>query len=169
MSNSNTYITNWICFFVSQRSTSHIKADDVKIFTTPRKLIRSLQDEDDFDIDLSEKQPRRFRSPMTNKFAWTPVSMHGQNDSPQAQRMNCENNRDKFASGEQFHGSPESVSSTEDVSNFAEIVPMDKPQVKKHHNSTKRVVRGLFVVLFAVFLFLLVIGDQEEYYDVVPT
>ncbi|KAH6790715.1 ARM repeat superfamily protein [Perilla frutescens var. frutescens] len=151
-----------------QRSNSHIKADDLMIFTTPRKLIHSLQDQDNFDIGSSEKQPKRFRSPMTDKFAWTPVSMHEQNGPSQG--MNCENNRDKLASGgEQFRARSESVSSTEDVSDLADIVPVNEPPVKKHHNSAKKVVYGLFVGLFAVFLFLLVIGDEDDHYVIVPT
>lgn len=164
----------------SQRSNSHINVDDVKIFTTPRKLIRSLQDLDDFDTGFSEKQARRLRSPMTGTFALTPTSMHGQNGIPQD--MNCENNKDKLSSGgELFLGSSESVSSTEDVfSNkdlgfSAEVVPRNKPLLqrvnarKNHHNSASRIVCGLFVGLFAVVLFLLAIGDQDDHYIIVPT
>lgn len=139
--------------FVSQRSNSHINIDDVKIFTTPRKLIRSLQDLDDNEIGSSEKHPRRLRSPVVSKLAWSPVSMHGENNT------------------EELHGNSESVSSTEEVSNLAEVVaPIDKPQVKKHQNSAKLVVFcSLFVGLLAVFLFLFVIGGQDDHYVIVPT
>ncbi|KAH6809101.1 ARM repeat superfamily protein [Perilla frutescens var. frutescens] len=147
------------------RSNSHIKADDMKIFSTPRKLIQSLQDLDDFDISSSEKQSRRFKSPVAGKFART--NRHEQNGPPQG--MNCENRDKSASSGEQFHTRSESVSSTEDVSNLADIVPVDKPLVKKHHDSAKKVVCGLFVCLFAVFLFLMVIGDPDDHHVIVPT
>lgn len=63
----------------------------------------------------------------------------------------------------------ESVSSTEDVPNLAEVVPVEKSQLKQHNNSTKIVVCSIFVGLFAVLLFLLVTGDQDDHYGVVPT
>ncbi|KAI3471485.1 hypothetical protein Pfo_028135 [Paulownia fortunei] len=164
---------------ILQRSNSHINVDDVKIFTTPRKLIRSLQDQDDFDSGFSKKQARRFRSPMTSAFAWTPTSIREQNGLPQD--MNRENNGDKLSSGdERFHGSSESVSSTEDVFSdkdlrlSAEVVPGNKAQlqrvhVQKNHNFTYSIVCGLLVVLFAVLLCLLAICDQDDHYIVVPT
>ncbi|KAG6426991.1 hypothetical protein SASPL_111230 [Salvia splendens] len=145
----------------SPQSKAHIKVDDVKIFSTPRRLIRSLQDLDNSDVGLSEKQPRRFRSPMR------PVSLLGQLGLPNG--MDCEN-KDELASGDElFHANAESVSSTEDVPNLAEMIPVDKFQVKKHHNSAKKVVFALFVGLFAVFVFLLVIGDQDNHHVMVPT
>ncbi|XP_047960978.1 protein SINE1-like isoform X2 [Salvia hispanica] len=141
----------------SPQSKAHIKVDDVKIFSTPRRLIRSLQDLDNSDVGLSEKQPRRFRSPMR------PVSLLGQLGLPNG--MDCEN-KDELASGdEQFHANAESVSSTEDVSNLAEMIPVDKP----HHNSARKVIFALFVGLFAVLVFLLVIGDQDNHHVMVPT
>ncbi|XP_057782331.1 protein SINE1 [Salvia miltiorrhiza] len=139
-----------------KRSNSHIRVDDVKIFSTPRKLIRSLQDVDDFDTGSSEEQPRRFRSPMT------PVSMHGQLGTPKG--MNCD-----YENKEILASRAESVSSTEDVPNLAEMIPIDEPQPKKHHNSTRNVVCGLFVGLFAVFVFLMMIGDQDNHHVMVPT
>ncbi|KAK4405013.1 protein SINE1 [Sesamum angolense] len=74
-----------------QRSNSHINVDDVKIFTTPRKLIRSLQDLDDSGSGYSMQTSKK--------------------------DMDHESNRDKKSSsgGDLFHGSSESVSSTEDV------------------------------------------------------
>lgn len=145
-----------MCF---QQSKAHIKVDDVKIFSTPRRLIRSLQDLDNSDVCLSEKQPRRLRSPMR------PISLLGQLGLPNG--MDCEN---KDESGdEQFHANAESVSSTEDVPDLAEMIPVDKLQVKKHHNSARKVVFALFVGLFAVFVFLLVIGDQDNHHVMVPT
>lgn len=155
--------------YFSQRSNSHINVDDVKIFTTPRKLIRSLQDLGDYDdTGCSEKQSRRFRSPMRGTSGWTSTSMHGLTED-----INCGNNNDKFSSD--GHGRSESVSSTEGVfSNnnlqlSAEIVPANKYRLKNHRSSTRRLVCGLLVSLFAVFLFLLAIGDQDNHHIIVPT
>ncbi|KAK6124804.1 hypothetical protein DH2020_041455 [Rehmannia glutinosa] len=152
-----------------QRSNSHINVDDVKIFTTPRKLIRSLQDLDHFDSGFSsKKQIRRFRSPMTSTFEWSPTSMREQNDLHQD--MNCENNGDKLFYGDELHGSSESVSSTKDVFGdrdlglSAEVVPGKETR----HNSAHNIVCGLFV-LFALVLCLLAIGDQEDHNILVPT
>lgn len=131
----------------------------MRIFSTPRKLIRSLQDVDDFDVCLSEK----LRSPMTRTYAKRRVSMHGQDG---------EEKREGSASGsELFHGSSESVSSTEDVFDPTRTVPVE---VQKHHNSVKGTGFRLFVGLFAVFLilFLLVIligDDHDDRYVMVPT
>lgn len=87
--------------------------------------------------------------------------MHGPNG------INCENREKLTSGGELFHASTESVSSTEDVPNFAEVYTIDKPQLKKKHHS--KVVCGLLVGLFAVLVFLLVIGDQDNHNVMVPT
>ncbi|KAG8371793.1 hypothetical protein BUALT_Bualt12G0000100 [Buddleja alternifolia] len=161
-----------------QGLNSHITADDVKIFTTPRKLIRSLQDLDDFNSGFSKKQSRKFKSPVVSTFTWKPTT-RGQNGSEDKKR---ENDRDKdLSSGrEQLHFSSESVSSTEDVSAdkdvrpSLEVVPGNKPRLqsvnvqKKHHNFARNIVCAL-PVLFAVFIGLLVIGDQDEKRILVPT
>ncbi|KAK4413107.1 protein SINE1 [Sesamum alatum] len=165
-----------------QRSNSHINVDDVKIFTTPRKLIRSLQDLDDSGSGFSMKHARRFRSPKMSAFAWTPTSMREQNGL--SQDMDHESKRDKKSSsgGDLFHGSSESVSSTEDVFTnknvqlSPEVVQCIKPSQlqrvdvrKNHSNSSRAIVSGLFVVLVAVFLCLLALGGQDDYDILVPT
>ncbi|KAL0405070.1 UNVERIFIED_CONTAM: protein SINE1 [Sesamum radiatum] len=165
-----------------QRSNSHINVDDVKIFTTPRKLIRSLQDLDDSGSGFSMQQVRRFGSPKTSAFAWTPTSMREQNGL--SQDMDHESNRDKKSSsgGDLFHGSSESVSSTEDVFTnkdvqlLAEVVHCIKPSQfqrvnvqENHSNSSRGIVCGIFVVLVAVILCLLALGGQDDYDILVPT
>ncbi|KAL8456217.1 hypothetical protein ACS0TY_033620 [Phlomoides rotata] len=142
-----------------QRSNSHINIDDVRIFTTPRKLIRSLQaqDSDDSDTGFCEKHSRRFRGTS----AWTP---RGQNGLPQD--IKCGSNKNKFSYRSESVSSTEGVFSNNDV---AEIVPANKSRLKKHHSSTIRMVCGLLVSLFAAFLFLLAIGDQDDRYIIVPT
>ncbi|XAR68662.1 hypothetical protein NMG60_11003865 [Bertholletia excelsa] len=63
-----------------QQSRSWINVDSVKIFATPRKLIRSLQDPNDDIADFSGKQTRSFRSPCSSKLEWSPTSKYEQND-----------------------------------------------------------------------------------------
>ncbi|PIN20410.1 hypothetical protein CDL12_06880 [Handroanthus impetiginosus] len=162
-----------------QRANSHINAGDVKIFTTPRKLVHSLQDLDDFDSGVPKNQLRSFRSPLTSRFMWTPKSMREQNDLPR--EMNHENNGDKLSPGEQrFHGISESVSSTEDVfadkdlTSFPEVLPGNKPQfqgvnVQKNHQASARTIVGGLFVLFAVCLCLLAVGGQDNHIILVPT
>lgn len=128
----------------------------MKIFSTPRRLIRSLQDLDDFDVGLSEKSV----SPMSR----TNARRRGQNG------MNCEKREGSASGNELFLASSESVSSTDDVSVLTGTVPVE---VKKHQGSAKRLGFGLLVGLFAVLLirFLLVIGDDrdDDHYVMVPT
>lgn len=106
---------------------------------------------------------------MTGRSAWTPTSMRGQNGL--SQDIKCGNNSNDISSG--GHGSSESVSSTEgvfsnnDVVLSAEVVPANKFRLKNH--PTRRIVCGLLVSLFAAFLFLLAIGDQDDHYTTVPT
>ncbi|KAL3631612.1 hypothetical protein CASFOL_024596 [Castilleja foliolosa] len=144
-----------------QRSNSYINVDDVKIFTTPRKLIRSLQDVDDFDSEFSEKQYRRYRSPVVSPF----TSMREQNNPSQG----------KLFPGDEHHGRSESVSSTEDVIVSTEVLTGNEGQtqrvhvLKNNHSSARSVVYGLFVIVFGVIFCLLAIGDQDDLNILVPT
>lgn len=127
----------------------------MKIFSTPRRLIRSLQDLDDFDAGLSEKSV----SPMSR----TNARRRGQNG------MNCEKREGSASGNELFRSSSESVSSTDNVFVPTGTVPVE---VKKHHSSAKRLGFSLLVGLFAVFLirFSLVIGnDRGDIHVMVPT
>ncbi|KAL7098162.1 hypothetical protein ACP275_10G187600 [Erythranthe tilingii] len=160
-----------------QRSNSHINVDDVKIFTTPRKLIRSLQDQDDSNSGFSKKQVGRFRSPQTSTFEWTPTSMRQQNCFHQD--INYDKNEEKLSSrGEQYHGTSESVSSTEDVFSEKDIrlSAEEKPQIQlvnvqhNHKKSIRNMACGFSLLLLAAFLCLLAIGDYDDnHYSLVPT
>ncbi|CAI9779403.1 unnamed protein product [Fraxinus pennsylvanica] len=164
-----------------QRSRSHINIDSVKIFSTPRKLIRSLQDPNGMTSDFSEKQTRRFGSPFSSKFEWTPTSKHVQDGH--AHGMNCyiEKGKNFSPDGEQFHGKSESVSSTEDVlldadSQMSQEVVCGNQTgyqsaniLKGQRKSGGGIVGCLLLVLFAVFLFLLVFNNQDNSSVLVPT
>ncbi|CAK9145899.1 unnamed protein product [Ilex paraguariensis] len=163
-----------------QRSRSHINVDNVKIFTTPRKLIRSLQEPD--DMGFFDNQSRRFRSPSSSKFEWSPASKYDQNGLSHEADHEIKGDENLSSGGEQFHGSLESVSSsTEDVPVDADLqvypkeVPGSKTESqgicvqKVHRKSTVNIVCGLLAMLFVVFGCLLWIDDQDEGYNLVPT
>lgn len=163
-----------------QRTQSHINIDGVNIFTTPRKLVCSLQDSNDVISDFSERQTKRFESPFSSKFQWTPTSKHEQNGL--AQGMNCNIERGKHFScgGELFHGKSESVSSTGDVlpDKDSQVSPevcgnqteSQSANIQKVHRKPGREILGcLLLVLFVVFLFLLGFDHQNSSYVLVPT
>ncbi|CAN1331822.1 Protein SINE1 [Linum perenne] len=64
-----------------QRSLTHLNVDNMSLFTSPRKLIRSLQDSNGLDSDLKEKHMTLFRSPCTCNYNNTPTSKLNQNVS----------------------------------------------------------------------------------------
>lgn len=162
----------YLWYFVIQRSNSHINVEDLRIFTTPRKLIHSLQDSDESNGSFSPV--RRLRSPTPSKFMFTPTSKNGV-----CQSSNCNSVSDiNFSSGdEQVHGSSESVSSNNDVVADKDLqvrleeIPnrsqCTSSSIRK--NSTTKIVFGLFVVLFAVLLCLMSNGDQDAHGMLVPT
>ncbi|GFZ03711.1 ARM repeat superfamily protein [Actinidia rufa] len=160
-----------------QRSRSQINVDNINIFSTPRKLIRSLQDPNDETPDFSEKQTRMFRSPSSSKFEWSPASKYNQNGhSP---NTNYELKKDEKLSDDsgQFQGRSESVSSTEDIPVNADlqVPPGSKLEPKSlgirknNRKSAFGAVSGLFVLLFALLVCLLRIDDQGDGYNLVPT
>ncbi|GER27472.1 ARM repeat superfamily protein [Striga asiatica] len=150
-----------------QRLNSHINVDDVKIFTTPRRLIRSLQDLEDSDSSFSKGQDLRFRR--------TLASLHEQNGL--FRDMNRVNGGDRFFPENKLHSRSESVSSTENVSgdknliSATELVPENKARLERVHVriSARKIVYGLFAVLSALLLCLLAIGDQDDRDILVPT
>ncbi|CAA0827849.1 ARM repeat superfamily protein [Striga hermonthica] len=152
-----------------QRLSSHINVDDVKIFTTPRKLIRSLQDLEDSDSTFSKGQDLRFRR--------TLASLHEQNGP--FRDINRVNGGDRFFPQNKLHSRSESVSSTENVSgdknliSATEVVPVNKARSERVHtrmiSARNIIVYVLFAVLSALLLCLLLIGDQDNRDILVPT
>ncbi|CAI9778847.1 unnamed protein product [Fraxinus pennsylvanica] len=88
--------------FVFQKTRSHINIEGVKIFSTPRKLTRSLQDPDGMISDFSERQTRRFGSPFSSKFEWTPTSRHEQNDLAQGITVTSKEVKTSLLDGNSF-------------------------------------------------------------------
>ncbi|XWS42445.1 hypothetical protein CRYUN_Cryun16bG0014700 [Craigia yunnanensis] len=160
-----------------QRSHSRINVDN--LFTTPRKLIHSLQDPNDLNSDYSEKQSRRFRSPCSEKFGWSPTTNH--NRFRRDMIYEVKGNGHMYTDGEEFQGVSESVSSTDDspadvdVQGSHEAVSMNKTETQEFHNGKTRkktafiMFFGLFFIIVAVLTSLLWTEVQDECFYVVPT
>ncbi|XWS58272.1 hypothetical protein CRYUN_Cryun08bG0019700 [Craigia yunnanensis] len=160
-----------------QRSHSRINVDS--LFTTPRKLIHSLQDLNDLNPDYSEKQSRRFRSPCSEKFGWSPTTNH--NRFRRGMIYEVKGNGHMYTDGEEFQGVFESVSSTDDnpadvdVQGSHEAVPVNKTETQEFHNEKARkkiaskMFFGLFLIIVAVLTSLLWTEVQDESFYVVPT
>ncbi|CAI9765703.1 unnamed protein product [Fraxinus pennsylvanica] len=147
------------------KTRSHTNIEGVKIFTTPRKLIRSLQDPNGMISDFSERQTRRFESPFSSKF----------------DNCNIERGENFSSGGEQIHGKSESVSSSGDV--LPDTDSPVSPEVvcgnqtesqganiqKGHRKLGCEIVGCLLLVLFVIFLFLLGFDNQNDSYVLVPT
>ncbi|KAJ4972299.1 hypothetical protein NE237_005398 [Protea cynaroides] len=111
-----------------QRPLCHLNIDHIKIFTTPRKLICSLQDPDVVNSDFSEKQSRRFRSPSSNQSQWSPTRKLDENALSYHPKFH-EGNKNMSKAVEQTNIDSESMSSTRDVLTNAE------PQVSDEVNT----------------------------------
>lgn len=165
-----------------QRSHSHINVDNISIFTTPRRLIRSLQDANDVNSDFSEKQSRRFRSPSSIKYEQSPTPRR--NGFSREVFYDVKGNGNLHNEGEQFQGLSESVSSTDDgpisddISNdmqvTQQVVSGNKTEIQKCAKEicpkiAFKLVFGLFFILIAIFTSLFLIDGQENGHHLVPT
>lgn len=160
-----------------QRSRSLINVKNISFFTTPRKLIRSLQDVD-VNSDFSEKQSRKYLSPASVKFEQSPT--------PRRKGFSREVFYDDKPYGnsctvvEQVQRVSESVSSTDDLAGAdiqvaQEVVPENKTEMhnccskKTHLKTASRIVLGLFLFLLLVFSLLMRNDDQNKGNHLVPT
>ncbi|CAI9268333.1 unnamed protein product [Lactuca saligna] len=143
-----------------QRTRSYVNVDNMDLFTTPRKLLMSLQHPDD---DCSGNQSRRFRSPSPSKFNQSHTSNFDQNES-------------FMDENEQIYGTLESVSSTEDIDippngdNHLQPSQVILQEAKKKSQipSTFVISSGLVILLIAVICFFWK-QDQDKGYNLVPT
>ncbi|GMH28386.1 hypothetical protein Nepgr_030229 [Nepenthes gracilis] len=131
-----------------QRTYSQINVDSIKIFTTPRKLVRSLQ-ETDADSNYTENQARRCRSPRSGI--------------------------EQFHSDIESVSSTEDLPAKADEHVSSELPPGSKnedPKLVKifRRNAAANILGAIFLGIFAVFvstLWWLDVG--EEGFDLVPT
>ncbi|KAK1397619.1 Survival motor neuron interacting protein 1 [Heracleum sosnowskyi] len=171
-----------------QRARSHINVNDVKIFTTPRKLICSLQDHMSENSEVSEKQSRTFKSPCASEFESKPASKYSQNGFSCHPASNYDhiflpnmNHDAKYSKDDMdVYGSSESVSSSEyvaigDGKASKKLVPTKK-FVSLKINAQKEfswpllgMVGALFVILLLVFVSLWIGANHNEAYNLPPT
>ncbi|KAK1367374.1 Survival motor neuron interacting protein 1 [Heracleum sosnowskyi] len=175
-----------------QRSRSHINVDNVKIFTTPRKLFYSLQDPSSENSDISQKQSRQFRSPCRSKFESSPSRCDQTSFSHHPASMydqygflhnsNHEKSKDDLSfTSKESQGSSKSVASLEDaVANVQQLSQKSVPasqtkslkiNVLDHYPmSIRSVVCFVFALLFAAsFCLFWIGGDQDDVYYLHPT
>ncbi|CAI0432746.1 unnamed protein product [Linum tenue] len=97
-----------------QRSPrSHLNVDNINMFTSPRKLIRSLQDA---DSESYSRQGRRFRGPCSCQHENSPTSKLSQNEFLGHNNGYASDEKgESYAGGEMYEDVDESVSSTEDA------------------------------------------------------
>ncbi|WCJ43660.1 ARM repeat superfamily protein [Euphorbia peplus] len=164
-----------------QRSRSPINVDNINLFTTPRKLIRSLQEPNDVDSDFSEKQSRRFRSPCSSKYHCCPNMKLNENGFQHNGGYEIEQNRHMYGDSEEFQDTTESVSSTDDVPVVPDVQVSQKVVTaekddsqrfssgKRHRKYSYWLIVGMFFALVALFASLLLIDDHEGPYHRVPT
>ncbi|KAG5232801.1 hypothetical protein OIU78_027470 [Salix suchowensis] len=164
-----------------QRSQSPQNVDNISFFTTPRKLVRALQDPNDMDSDFSEKQNGRLESPCSNEFDYSP-SLRLKRNGFQHHDVGLEVNENgkSYTGVEKFQGASESVASTDDIPDKTdvevspEVIHGNKPHANKF--CTEKDARktscilavGFCIALLAIFASLMCIYLQDDVH-MVPT
>lgn len=177
---------------MNQRSRSQINVDNVKIYTTPRKLISSLQEPNSSNSEASEQQSSRmFRSPCRSKLELSPISSSKYDEDclsrqhPAAiydqygflRNVNHEqkSNEDVLLNNED-HGSSESVYSSEYVHAVADVqqqasqdlalktkTELLKTDVEKGYPmSVRSMVCSIFALILGIFVCLFWIGSEQD-------
>ena len=154
-----------------QRSRTQLTIDDIKIFTTPRKLVRSLQNSTDDNSPGTEKQHVTINaSPTSSEVKWY------------SSVVEVEKRKDKNTShaedGSVIDGT-ESVSSTNDlpegsaqeVSECEVRTQIQKEIVKEtwYGKAAVSFVLGLLFIFLAIVFSALRIDNDNGFCDVVPT
>ncbi|XP_042480212.1 protein SINE1-like [Macadamia integrifolia] len=164
-----------------QRPLSQLNIDDIKIFTTPRKLICSLQDPNDGNSDFSEKRTMRFRNRnmASNRSQWSPRRKLEGHAISYDLKFDAEGTKNVSKTGEWMQINSESVSSTDDVLTNApqEVYDEVNAEDKTGAKSTKKrrfmmaalnLICCLFILL-AITISVMWTGTLEEGSYLVPT
>lgn len=173
--------------------SSQYNMDDIRIFTTPRKLIRALQDSDELNTKLSEKQTRKIASPTSDEVGWSPRRQLDENGLCQypnhevecernlqrGSEMHCENNISdatfepnghEFVSltgkGPMISHHKASHEANHEEKNEIRSVSLKRRSFKKAAIS---LVFGVSLILPAVIFSAMWVDDQEKYFNLVPT
>ncbi|ONK68890.1 uncharacterized protein A4U43_C05F17110 [Asparagus officinalis] len=155
-----------------QRSRTQLTIDDIKIFETPRKLVRSLQNSTGCNSPCSQKQDIEIKmKPTSYEVKRNPNNVED------------ERNKDKkitpVEDGE-ANDSTESVSSSNDlpqgsateVLEGCEVKAQVQKEIKKKTRHGKAAVcffLGLLFIFLGMLLSAMRLDSDEVFYDVVPT
>ncbi|KAE8725223.1 short-chain dehydrogenase/reductase family protein [Hibiscus syriacus] len=154
------------------RSRSCINMEN--LFTTPRKLLHSLQDP---NSDYSEKHSQRLASPRSEYSGWNITTT--QSDFRCGMVYEIKGKGHMHTDGEEFHGVLESMSSTDD--NLADIADVRRSceafpsTATQEFRSGKACKKTAYKMAFALFLILVAVLTalwtevQDESFIVVPT
>ncbi|KAF9670254.1 hypothetical protein SADUNF_Sadunf13G0049200 [Salix dunnii] len=163
-----------------QRSQSPKNVDNISIFTTPRKLVRALQDPNDLDSDFSEKQNGRLESPCSNEFDYSPSPRLKRNGFQHDVGLEVNENGKSYTGVEKLQGGSESVASTDDIPDKTdvqvspEVIRGNKPHAnkfctEKDARKTSRILAvGFCIALLAIFASSMCIYLQDDVH-MVPT
>ncbi|KAJ0468231.1 hypothetical protein HanPSC8_Chr14g0613451 [Helianthus annuus] len=147
-----------------QRSGLYINLDNVKNFTTPKTLVKSFQASNAVHADFLENQSQRVESPQSQSSKSPLLEKFDLNSTSKSDHNGflCDLS-DGFVQDDQFYDTSESVSSTEDI-----CQGLDPETKARSRFSGLRILCGLIVVLAIIVCFLLV-GDADEGHNLVPT
>ncbi|GLT95258.1 hypothetical protein SLE2022_129500 [Rubroshorea leprosula] len=158
---------------------SRVNVDNIDIFTTPRKLIRSLQDFNDGNSDISEKETWRFRSPSSGRFH---SSSSPRQNGFRHYVMHELNGKESLCNGgEQCEDMSESVASADDdpadsdMQQSHGVAPVIKTKIQKPSieislwKKGSKMILILFSIIFVVFIALICSAGWDEGDHLVPT
>ncbi|KAK9157719.1 hypothetical protein Scep_004293 [Stephania cephalantha] len=166
------------------KTHNQLSIDEIKIFTTPRKLIQSLQEQNSDESNFFNKKERRVSSPGSSQAESSPTENVYRDAVFHSLNVEVNKNRTCSEVGEQASNSYESVSSSgEAVADTNQEVSHEvgpDPNFNSQHLSLSRksfgkrfsnLVSGLFIFLAVAILVLpvIMIDNQEEAFDLVPT
>lgn len=178
---------------VLQRSGQQLTMDEIKIYSTPRKLIRCLQDSTDSKSECTNSlNTCVLVKQSSNEIEWKQIGNASRDD--QSQNVNSKSGGRSFENGGQLgmlsnikdskkvQDGTESVSSTADVleSDLCEvshgydheeknILTTNSRRTMKYGTAVLGFLSGAVVVLIAMILLLLITENDEPLYGLVPT
>ncbi|KAK9169483.1 hypothetical protein Syun_001623 [Stephania yunnanensis] len=167
-----------------QKTHTQLSIDEIKIFTTPRKLIQSLQEQNSDENNFFNLKERRVSSPGSSQAESSPTENVYRDAVFHSLNVEVNKNRTCSEVGEQASNSYESVSSSgEAVADTNQEVSHEvgpDPNFNSQYLSLSRksfgkrfsnLLSGLFIFLAVAILVLpvIMIDNQEEAFDLLGT
>ncbi|KAJ0982558.1 hypothetical protein J5N97_010813 [Dioscorea zingiberensis] len=168
-----------------QRSRPQLTVDDVKLYSTPRKLIRSLQNSD--SEDHNKAQTGSVTTPTSGKVVWSPAAVNSKNPNYEANGMRNRQKMKMMSKPKQTHDSESVTDDAETASSIGDVNAINGCQgmcgaekedkngvlaVTVEKNGKRKAVTFftccLSLVLLAIMWSAMWVDDHEVFY-VVPT